>query len=101
MAGNESAHDSEAPMFVLATRLFVHYKFKTRKAFDPSATLIDDAYAREVLAQVRAVPDARLKALADAFEAARFGGAAPAPAPRAEPAAQPELDLPLDSPGRA
>lgn len=101
MPRRESAHDSEAPLFVLATRLFVHYKFKTRKAFDPSATLIDDAYAREVLALVRAVPDGRLQAIADAFEAARFGGAAPPVAAHATPDGEPMLDFPLESPGKA
>ena len=93
-----SAHDSEAPLFVMATRLFVHYKFKTRKTFDPSAMLIDDAYAREVLAQVRAIPDARLKGMADAFERGRFGGILPPPA---APRADTPLDLPLGSPGKA
>jgi hypothetical protein len=81
---------SDAPLFALATRLFVHYKFKTRKTFDPSATLIDDDYAREVLASVRAIPDARLKQLADAFEEARFGGIAP------RAAAPKDGDGPLD-----
>jgi hypothetical protein len=87
---------SGASVFVLATRLFVHYKFKTRKAFDPSATLVDDAYAREVLSQVRAIPDARLKQLADAFELARFGKVTAAPAPGA---AAGVLDLSFDTPG--
>jgi hypothetical protein len=73
MSGNNAAHDSDAPLFVLATRLFVHYKFKTRKTFDPSATLIDDAYAREVLATVRAIPDPKLHEMANAYETARFG----------------------------
>ena len=77
MSANGSAHDSDTPLFVLSTRLFVHYKFKTRKTFDPSATLIDDAYAHEVLAMVRAIPDARLQQLADAFEIARFGAITP------------------------
>lgn len=97
---SESAHDSEAPLFVLATRLFVHYKFKTRKAFDPSATLVDDAYAREVLAQVRAVRDARLKEIADRFEAARFPDslAAPPAEPRAPERDGPVLDLSLETP---
>ena len=93
MPGREAAYDSEAPLFVLATRLFVHYKFKTRKAFDPSATLIDDAYAREVLASVRAIPDARLKQLADAYELARFGSIA-ASAPPSDPDSG--LDFALD-----
>ncbi|MGH8481654.1 MAG: hypothetical protein ACRES8_04255 [Nevskiaceae bacterium] len=96
MAGTD--HDSEAPLFVLATRLFVHYKFKTRKTFDPSATLIDDAYAREVLALARAIPDARLKAIADLFETARFGGITP-PASSAPAKDDPMLDLSLDTPG--
>jgi hypothetical protein len=77
MSSRGFAHDGEAPAFVLATRLFVHYKFKTRKTFDPSATLIDDAYAREVLGMVRAIPDARLAQMADAFELARFGSITP------------------------
>ena len=93
-----ATYDSNAPLFVLATRLFVHYKFKTRKTFDPSATLIDDAYAREVLAAVRAIPDARLKQMADLFEAARFGGVMP-PAPTGK--AEAVLDFPLESPGKA
>ena len=103
MAGNQSALDSDAPLFVLATRLYVHYKFKTRKSFEPQAVLIDDAYAREVLAQVRAVPDARLKEIADRFEAARFPGSVTAPAPerpvRAADQDEPMLDLSLDTPG--
>lgn len=69
MSGNR---DSSGPLFVLATRLYVHFKFKTRKTFNPQAALIDDEYAREVLQQVRAVPDLRLKAIADEFEQHRF-----------------------------
>jgi hypothetical protein len=98
MFGIKSARHSGAPVFVLATRLFVHYKFKTRKTFDPSATLVDDAYAREVLAAVRAVPDARLKELADTFELARFGKLTPAPAPAVRGPGE-LLDLSLDTPG--
>lgn len=67
---------SSGPLFVLATRLYVHYKFKTRKTFNPEAALIDDQYAREVLQQVRAIPDARLKELADEFALHRFPGMA-------------------------
>jgi hypothetical protein len=93
-----SAHASEAPLFVLATRLFVHYKFKTRQTFDPSAMLVDDAYAREVLSQVRTVGDARLRDMADRFELARFGRLAAAP-PVAPGRHEPLLDLSLDTPG--
>lgn len=96
MPARHAAHDSDAPVFVLATRLFVHYKFKTRKSFDPSATLIDDAYAREVLSQVRAIPDGRLKQLADAYEVARFGRLAGSPGLDSAAGA---FDLSLDTPG--
>ena len=89
---------SGASVFVLATRLFVHYKFKTRKSIDPSAMLVDDAYAREVLAQARAIPDKRLQGIANLFEVARFGGIAP-PAPRHDDKAEGLLDLSLDTPG--
>lgn len=99
MSGSESAHDSEAPLFVLATRLYVHYKFKTRRTFEPQAALIDDAYAREVLALVRAVPDAKLKEMADRFEAVRFPGSiAPPPERRSPDRDGPMLDLSLETP---
>lgn len=98
MFGRQSARASEAPLFVLATRLFVHYKFKTRQTFDPSAMLVDDTYAREVLSQVRAVSDTRLREMADRFELARFGrlSVAPVAAPGRH---APLLDLSLDTPG--
>ena len=97
----------ETPLFVLASRLYVHYKFKTRKSINPQAMLIDDDYAREVIAQVRAVKDARLQDMATRFEQARFGG--PAPAPNAGKAGkagksrdpvreEPMLDFPLEEP---
>ena len=70
--GRGSMLDSDAPQFVLATRLYVHYKFKARKTFNPQAALIDDDYAREVLSEVRASGDAKLLEMADHFEAARF-----------------------------
>ena len=78
MFGRDSMLDSDAPQFVLATRLYVHYKFKARKTFNPQAALIDDDYAREVLNDVRACSDPTLLQLADHFEAARFpyGGGA-------------------------
>jgi len=95
MQGKGNATDSDTPLFVLATRLYVHYKFKTRQAFEPAAALIDDEYAREVLMQVRAVGDAQLWELADRFEAARFPSAAAAPqAPKQE--AAPAKDRPMD-----
>jgi hypothetical protein len=93
---SHSVHDSEAPLFVLATRLFVHYKFKTRKAIDPSAMLIDDAYAREVLAQARAIPDQRLQGIADLFETARFGKITPRRSDDGK--AGDGLDFPLETP---
>jgi hypothetical protein len=98
-----SMEGGESPLFVLATRLYVHYKFKTRKSFDPSAALIDDDYAKEVLALARAVKDAKLHELAAAFEQARFGGAAPAPTvAKAKPARpakeEPMLDFPIEEP---
>ena len=80
--------DSGAPLFSLASRLFVHYKFKTREGFEPAAMLIDDDYALEVLMKVRAVGDAQLRQLADRFEAARFPAGTPAPK---------ALDLALDN----
>lgn len=66
------------PVFVAATRLYVHYKFKTHQEFDVNAAVRDDAYAREVLAKMRAVADPRLQALAQRFEVLRFP-APPAP----------------------
>jgi len=96
----------ETPLFVLASRLYVHYKFKTRKSINPQAMLIDDAYAREVVALVRGVKDVRLQEMAARFERARFGGPAPAPkagkarATKAREAAkeEPMLDFPLEEP---
>jgi hypothetical protein len=93
----------EAPLFVLASRLYVHYKFKTRKSINPQAMLIDDDYAREVLSQVRRVKDAKLQDMAARFEQFRFGGV---PAPKAvkpgagKAAAEPGpmLDFPLEEP---
>ena len=79
------SESENASLFVLATKLYVHFRFKTRTGFSPQAALADDDYAREILAQVRAVPDARLQEMADRFEAARFPTG-------------PMLDLPLDSP---
>ena len=79
-----------SPLFVLATRLYVHYKFKSRNTFSPEAALIDDAYAREVLAQVRVFKDKTLQELADRFEEARFPGA--------KAQGGPSLDLALDTP---
>ncbi len=73
MSGRDNPLDSDAPQFVLATRLYVHYKFKARKTFNPQAALIDDDYAREVLTDVRASGDVTLLELADHFEAVRFG----------------------------
>jgi len=86
MGSNAKAGDT-GPLFVLATRLYVHYKFKSRNTFSPEAALIDDDYAREVLQQVRAVKDKTLLEMADRFEAARFPASKP-------PAA---LDLALDN----
>ena len=100
---NGNAVDSDSPLFVLATRLFVHYKFKTRQVFEPAATLIDDDYAREVLEKVRAAGDVQLRQLADRFEAARFPKGAALPAARepakapSPPKEEPMLDFPLES----
>ena len=99
MSHSEAAHDRGESLFAIATRLYVHYKFKTRKTFDPSATLIDDAYARQVLATVRAIADARLKQMADLFEAARFGGVMPAST--APTKGEVVIDFPLEGPGKA
>jgi hypothetical protein len=100
---HSSEGGDEAPLFVLASRLYVHYKFKTRKSINPQAMLIDDDYAREVLSQVRGVKDAKLLDMATRFEHARFGG----PAPKAlkgkdakprKAAAEPMLDFPIEEP---
>ena len=101
MSGNGKA-DSNA-LFVLATRMYVHYKFKTRKSFDPSAALVDDAYAHEVLALVRSVKDSKLDEMARSFEQGRFGKLARTPTPAATKAGrdEPVMDLPLGSPSRA
>lgn len=72
MSSSGSAGASDAPPFVLATRLFVHYKFKTRRSFDPARVLRDDAYAREVLEHARSTGDRALREMADRFEAVRF-----------------------------
>jgi len=93
-----SKSDSNAPPFVLATRLYVHYKFKTRQTFEPATTLTDDQYAREVLKRVRAVGDVKLREMADRFEAVRFPSAAAAqqsPPQDSAPAA-PLKDRPFD-----
>lgn len=105
MHSSESGDDT--PLFVLASRLYVHYKFKARKSINPQAMLIDDDYAREVVAQVRTIRDAKLQEMATRFEQARFGGA-PAPKPRASSAKavrpkvevreEPMLDFPLEEP---
>lgn len=99
---HSSESGSETPLFVLATRLYVHYKFKTRKSFDPSAALIDDAYAREVLALARGVKDAKLLEMAARFEQMRFPGggvpAAPKAAAKESAKIEPMLDLPLEGP---
>jgi hypothetical protein len=95
--------NNAALLFVLVTRLYVHYKFKTREVFEPAAVLLDDDYAREVLHRVRAVADAQLQEMAARFEAARFprGAALPAarePAKAASPAKdEPMLDFPLEN----
>ena len=94
----------ESPLFVLASRLYVHYKFKARKSINPQAMLIDDDYAREVLAQVRMVKDVKLHEMAARFERARFGGAAPAQkaakgkAKEGKGRDEPMLDFPLEEP---
>ncbi len=77
MSNKASAGDT-GPLFVLATRMYVHYKFKTRSTFSAEAALIDDDYAQEVLAQVRATRDKALLEMADRFEAARFPEGVPA-----------------------
>lgn len=103
---HSSEGGDESPLFVLASRLYVHYKFKARKSINPQAMLIDDDYAREVLAQVRQVKDVKLHEMAARFERARFGGGAPAPK-AAKPAEakvkdaareEPMLDFPLEDP---
>ena len=100
MSGKGKA-DSNS-LFVLATRMYVHYKFKTRKSFDPSAALVDDAYAHEVLALVRSVKDSRLDEMARSFEQGRFGELAqPKPAPSKAGRDEPVMDLPLESPSQA
>jgi hypothetical protein len=92
MSSKANAGDT-GPLFVLATRMYVHYKFKTRSTFSPEAALIDDDYAREVLQQVRITRDKALLEMADRFEAARFPAAA-------EPAqAESGLDLSFETPG--
>jgi len=110
MQSSESG--DETPLFVLASRLYVHYKFKTRKSIDPQAMLIDDDYAREVVAQVRRVNDAKLHDMAARFEQARFGGGAPtskaakaqakakakASRPKQVVPEEPMLDFPLEDP---
>jgi hypothetical protein len=98
MSGNTSAGDT-GPLFVLATRLYVHYKFKTRTTFSPEAALIDDDYAREVLARVRITRDRTLLEMADRFEAARFPAGTPAAGSNTRDSSAPVLDLSLDSPG--
>jgi hypothetical protein len=105
---HSSASGDESPLFVLASRLYVHYKFKARKSINPQAMLIDDDYAREVLAQVRQVKDANLHEMAARFERARFGGPAPKAAKgqangkdaKVKDAAreEPMLDFPLEDP---
>lgn len=98
MSGKGKA-DSNS-LFVLATRMYVHYKFKTRKSFDPSAALVDDAYAHEVLALVRSTKDSKLDEMARTFEQGRFGKLA-TPAPRKAGRDEPVMDLPLESPSQA
>ena len=98
MSGNRNAGDT-GPLFVLATRLYVHYKFKTRTSFSPEATLVDDDYAREVLARVRVTRDRTLLEMADRFEAARFPSGAPKAKADEGDKSGPMLDLSLDSPG--
>ena len=85
------------PLFVLATRMYVHYKFKTRKEFSAEAALIDDDYAREVLGQVRLTRDPKLLEMADRFEAARFPDGAAAPRAAQPAQAGPALDLSLET----
>ena len=92
MKSNKASAGDTGPLFVLATRMYVHYKFKTRKEFSAEAALIDDDYAREVLAQVRLTRDPKLMEMADRFEAARLPGAAAAPAK-----AESGLDLSLET----
>lgn len=96
---HSSQEGGAAPLFVLATRMYVRYKFKMRRNFDPQRVLADDAYAREVVTLVRNTRDSQLLAMADRFELARFGSLAPA-VRQAEPArSEPYLDLPLENPG--
>lgn len=73
--------DSVTPLFAAASRMFVHYKFKTRMTFDAQRLLRDDDYARNVLVRVRAVGDRKLDEMAHRFELERFK-AAPAREPR-------------------
>jgi hypothetical protein len=89
MSGKANAGDT-GPLFVLATRMYVHYKFKTRSTFSAEAALIDDYYAQEVLAKVRATRDKALVEMADRFEAARFPEGVPAKA-------EADLDLPFQT----
>ena len=98
MTSNKANVGDTGPLFVLATRMYVHYKFKTRKEFSAEAALIDDDYAREVIGLVRLTRDPKLLDMADRFEAARFPGREGAPR-TAEPAqAESGLDLSLDTP---
>ena len=83
---------SNGPLFVLATRLYVHYKFKTRTSIDLRSAINDDDYARDVLRRARAIPDRKMQDLADRFEAVRFPAAAPPGL---------VIDLPLDGAGQA
>ena len=89
------SESNEAPLFVLATRLYVRYRFKTHKTIDPQFMLVSDDYARAVLKQVREAKDATLDELAARFEAARFAAAGVKPEPAPD---EPMLDLSLDSP---
>lgn len=105
---HSSESGDESPLFVLASRLYVHYKFKARKSINPQAMLIDDDYAREVLAQIRGFKDTKLHEMAARFERARFGG--PASTPKAAKGKardgkgkdagrdEPMLDFPLEEP---
>jgi len=76
MSVKGTAGGDASPLFLLATRLFVHYKFKTRNTFDASAALVDDDYARDMLKKIRIVQDPTLLKMADEFEEARFAGSA-------------------------
>jgi hypothetical protein len=60
------------PVFVHATRLYVHYRFKTHQEFDVHRAVRDEPYARELLYKARAAGDPQLQQLADRFEAVRF-----------------------------